>query len=176
MSSVFCQFASDTLCASVVFNSTCGNATNQSTKGVRALCLTRARAFLPQTIGSEIRTAGSKERRTNTVDVHRFLDWKKGDNIDASSSEQAGHGPMEASVPTCQGSIVNSAANFPVQQSARPRSPTMSVGVPDTVLGFFLILVRQLSRKETIEVIETKGAMVSSETIRNEVQVARIAG
>ena len=31
--------------------------------------------------------------------------------------------------PTCQGSIVNSAANFPVQQSARPRSPTMSVGV-----------------------------------------------
>ena len=35
-------------------------ATNQPTKGVRALCLTRARAFLPQTIGSEIRTAGSK--------------------------------------------------------------------------------------------------------------------
>ena len=35
----------------------------------------------------------------------------------------------------------------------------------DTVLGFFQILVRQLSREETIEVIETKGAMVSSETI-----------
>ena len=83
--------------------------------------------------------------------------------MDASSSEQAGHGPMEASVPTCQSSIVNSAANFPVQQSARPRSPTMSVGVPDAVLGFFPILLRQLSREETIEVIETKGAMVSSE-------------
>ena len=64
----------------------------------------------------------------------------------------------------------------PAQQSARPRSSTMSVGVPDAVLGFFQILVRQLSREETIEVIETKGAMVSSETIWNEVQVARTAG
>ena len=52
----------------------------------------------------------------------------------------------------------------------------MSVGVPDTVLGFFQILMRQLSREETIEVIKTKGAMVSSETISNEVQVARTAG
>ena len=46
----------------------------------------------------------------------------------------------------------------------------------DTVLGFFQILVRQLSREETIEAIETTGAMVSSETIWNEVQVARTAG
>ena len=43
------------------------------------------------------------------------------------------------------------------------------------MLGFFQILVRQLSREETIEVKETKVAMVSSETIWNEVQVARIA-
>ena len=46
----------------------------------------------------------------------------------------------------------------------------------DTVLGFFQTLVRQLSREETIEVIETKGAMVSSDTIWNEVQVTRTAG
>ena len=52
----------------------------------------------------------------------------------------------------------------------------MSVGVPDAVLGFFQTLVRQLSREETIEVIKTKGAMVSSETIWNEVQVARTSG
>ena len=31
------------------------------------LCLTRARAFLSQIVGCEIRTAGPKERRTNTV-------------------------------------------------------------------------------------------------------------
>ena len=45
----------------------------------------------------------------------------------------------------------------------------------DTVLGFFQTLVRKLFREETIEVIETKGAMVSSETIWNEVQVTRTA-
>ena len=39
----------------------------RSTKGVWVLCLRQARAFFPQTIGSEIRTTGSKERRTNTV-------------------------------------------------------------------------------------------------------------
>ena len=36
--------------------------------------------------------------------------------------------------------------------------------------------MRKFFREETIEVIETKGAMVSKETIWNEVQVARTAG
>ena len=39
---------------------TCGNVTNQLTTGARALCLTRARAFLPQIVNSEIRTAGTR--------------------------------------------------------------------------------------------------------------------
>ena len=52
----------------------------------------------------------------------------------------------------------------------------MSDGVPDAVLGLFQILVRQLFREETIEVMKTKGATVSSETIWNEVQVARTSG
>ena len=39
------------------------------------------------------------------------------------------------------------------------------------MMGFFQIPVRQLSREETIGVIETKGAMVSSETNWNEVQI-----
>ena len=41
--------------------------------------------------------------------------------------------------------------------------------------AFFQTLVRKLFREETKEVIETKGAMVSSETIWNEVQVTRTA-
>ena len=52
----------------------------------------------------------------------------------------------------------------------------MSVGVPDACLAFSQILVRQLSREETIGGIETKGVMVSSKPILNEVQVARISG
>ena len=74
---------------------------------------------------------------------------------------------MEASVPvpTCQGLIANSVPTPPTHQSVRLRSSTMSVGVPDACLAFSQILVRQLSREETIGVIETKGVMVSSEPI-----------
>ena len=43
------------------------------------------------------------------------------------------------------------------------------------MLGF-QTLVLQFSREETIEGIETKGAMVTSETVWNEVQVTRTAG
>ena len=74
---------------------------------------------------------------------------------------------MEASVPvlTCQGLIAISAATRPTHQSMRLRSSTMSVGVPDACLAFSQILGRQLSREETIGVIETKGVIVSSEPI-----------
>ena len=41
----------------------------------------------------------------------------------------------------------------------------MSVGVPDACLAFFQSLVSQLSREETIGVMESKGVMVSSEPI-----------
>ena len=74
---------------------------------------------------------------------------------------------MEASVPvpTCQGSIANSAANS-FCTSVRATTIINDVSrCTRCVLGFFQILVRQLSREETIEVIETKGVMVSSEPI-----------
>ena len=55
------------------------------------------------------------------------------------------------------------------------RDDKLAISTPIRMMGF-QIPVRQLSREETIGVIETKGAMVSSETIRNEVQVTRTAG
>ena len=56
------------------------------------------------------------------------------------------------------------------------RHDKLAISTPIQMMGFFQIPVRQLSREETIGVIETKGAMVSSETNWNEVQVARTAG
>ena len=56
------------------------------------------------------------------------------------------------------------------------RHDKLAISTPIQMMGFFQIPVRQLSREETIGVIETKGVMVSSETIWNEVQVARTAG
>ena len=56
------------------------------------------------------------------------------------------------------------------------RHDKLAISTPIQMMGFFQIPVRQLSREETIGVIETKSAMVSNETIWNEVQVARTAG
>ena len=48
-------------------------------------------------------------------------------------------------------------------RTPRKKSTVDTAAALDTVLGFFQTLVRKLFREETIEVIETKGAMVSSE-------------
>ena len=89
----------------MVSNSTCGNATNQPTKRVWALCLTRARAFLPQIVGSEIRTAGSKERRTNTVGPRSRCmraDECSGDHISVSLNESIAMARHPGRAMACQ--------------------------------------------------------------------------
>ena len=70
------------------------------------------------------------------------------------------HTIFEIFIPTTSIGNLDPVLRHPI---STPRHDKLSISTP----------VRQLSREETIEVIETKGAMVSSETIWNEVQVAR---
>ena len=68
-------------------------------------------------------------------------------------------------VPTCQILIANSAAN---SSYTLVRATTIINDVSRCtrcVLGFFPNSCVQLSREETMKVIETKGVMVSSEPI-----------